>query len=211
MTTTTIPTNLHIEGNLTLTGSYQKVDSGDILNQKTLESYLIPWTAWRVWDAVHTNLPGTAANDDLALVGGTFGTDTWCVESGDLKAAGATTRYARAFIQLPPEYEDGQTVNIRVRGGMETTVADNSATVDLEVYESDYEGDAAGPTDLCATAAQSINSLTHADKDFTITATGLAAGDWLDVRLAVAVNDAATGTVVLARVGNVNLLCDVIL
>lgn len=207
---TTIDTDLHVQGNITYTGSLPKKDSEDLLNQKPLEKYLIPWTSWRVWNAVHTNLPGAPAADDLALEGGTFGTDVWCIETGDLKAAGATTRYARAFAQLPPEYQDGETVKIQVRGGMETTVADGSATIDVEAYLSDYEGDVDG-ADLVSTAAQSINSLTHANKNFTVTAAGLEAGDWLDIRIAVAVNDGATATEVLARLGNISLLCDVIL
>jgi len=178
------------------------------LEQNNLESYTIPMTSWRVHDALHTLLPGTSATDDLGLIGGTFGSASPSIQTYDVKTVGATSLYARnadRFI-LPPEYVAGQTVVIRLHAGMLTTVADTTATADLEVYLSDEEAGAGA--DLCATAAQSINSLTLADKDFTITASGLSPGDVLDVRLALAINDAAGEVAVLGIVGAVKLLCD---
>lgn len=175
--------------------------------QEALASYMIPWTAFRVHDAYGTNLPATPSTDDLGLVGGTFGSATPSIQTEDLKAAGATTSYARFSVQLPPEYDAGETVIIRVHAGMLTTIADNAATLDVECYESNSE--AGVSADLCATAATSINDLTLADKDFTITATSLVAGDWLDVRLKTVVTDAATGTAVKAIIGKVALCCDI--
>jgi hypothetical protein len=175
--------------------------------QSALQPFTIPWTAWRVWDAVQTNLPGTPATDDLGLIGGTFATAPPSIQTGDLKAAGATTRYARAQVELPWDYEAGQSVTLRFHAGMVTTISDGTATLDVEAYESDEEVGISA--DLCATAAQSINSLTFADIDFTITPTTLAAGDMLDVRIAIAINDTATGTAVIGCVGAAKLLCDV--
>lgn len=180
----------------------------EALPQRDLQVYTIPLTQFRVWDAMQTNLPGTAATDDLALIGSTtFGTNSLRISAGDLKAAGATTRRMRALIQLPAEYVAGQTVTLRLYAGMETTVADTTATVDVEAYLTDYEGAVSG-SDLVTTAATSINSTTFSAKDFQLTATSLTAGDWLDVRISVAVNDAATGTAVDAAIGYVRLLCD---
>ena len=174
--------------------------------QETLQPYSVKLTDFRVHDAIQTNLPGTAAADDLAIDGDTFGTGSPHLTAGDLKAAGATTRYARAMLTLPPEYDDGETVTLRVKCGVQTTVADTTCTIDAEVYESD--GELGVSADLCTTAATDMNSLTFANKDFAITATGLAAGDVLDVRLAIACNDAATGTAVEPSIGEVKLLCD---
>jgi hypothetical protein len=161
-----------------------------------------------VWDALATNLPGTSATDDLALTGGTFGTGTPSIQTSDLKNAGATTRYARCTVELPPEYVAGETVTIRLHAGMITTAASASATADLEVYLSNREFLVDG-SDLCATAAQSINNTTLADKDYTITATSLAPGDILDIRLAIAVSDTATATAVIGCVGSCELLLDI--
>jgi hypothetical protein len=111
------------------------------------------------------------------------------------------------LVQLPPEYDDGETVQIRVHGGMKTTVSDTTATVDVECYESDKERGISA--DLCTTSAQTINSLTFGDDDFTITATSLVSGDVLDIRITVAITDGATGTAVLGEIGSVELLCDI--
>ena len=212
--------NLHIGGRLTadaMTIPDDAVtansihDDAEILRsqliQEPLAEFVIRLTAFRVWDALQTNLPGTSATDDLGLIGGTFGTNSPKLKTYDVKAAGAVTLRARVLVQLPVEYEAGQTVNIRLRCEMETTVADVSATVDVEAYQSNDNGGISA--DLCATAAQSINSLTDANKDFVITPTTLAPGDWLDVRVTIAVNDAATATAVLATIGNASLLCDI--
>lgn len=177
------------------------------IEQDTSQLYVIPWESFRVHDAIATNLPGTAANDDLGLYGNTFGTGSPSIESGDLKAAGATSRYARFQFALPPEYDDGQTVVLRAHAGMNTTVADTTATLDVECYKSDTE--AGIGSDLCATGAQSINSLTFADYDFTITASGLVSGDVLDIRLTMAINDGATGTAVIGEIGWLGFLLDI--
>lgn len=175
--------------------------------QSDTGTFRISLLSWRVWDALISSLPAAAANDDLGLIQGTFGTNSPTIQAGDLKAAGATTRYARTVFSLPAEYVSGSAITIRTHAGMKTTVSDGTATIDVECYKSDDE-EGIG-SDLCATAAQSINSLTDADKDFTITPTGLVAGDTLDIRIAVAVNDAATATAVIAVVGSVDVLCGV--
>lgn len=178
-----------------------------ILAQADLQEFVIPWSWWRQHDAFATPLAAAAAADDLGLVGGAFGTDHPTIQTGDLKNAGATTRYARAVIPLPWEYVSGQTVTLRFHAGMITTVASTSATLDLVAYESD--GELGLSADLCATDAKNINSLTFADFDFSITPTGLVAGDELDVRIAIAINDAETGTAVIGCIGKASLLCDV--
>jgi len=49
---------------------------------------------------------------------------------------------------------------------MKTTVANGTATVDVNARIDDTDGGCGG--DLCVTAAQSINSLTKANLDFVI-------------------------------------------
>lgn len=178
-----------------------------ILRQDPNAIFPVPLTSLRVWDAYHTVLPGTAAADDLALVGGTFATAPPVVSAGDLKAAGATTRYARFQVQLPECYDAGQTVSLSIAAGMVTTVADVSCTIDAEVYKIDKT--AGIGSDLCATAAVTINSLVMSAKVFAITPGSLAAGDVFDVRIAIACNDAATGTAVTPTIAAIDLLADI--
>lgn len=205
---TTFPGDIVVPGEARISGSITPTRARNtILSQVELQPFVIPITSWRTWDAMGTNLPDAAGNDDLGLVGGTFGTAPPSLQSGDLKAAGATSRYARALIQLPWEYEAGQSVTLRFHAGMLTTVASTTATLDVSAYRSDTENGISA--DLCATAAQDINSLTFADFNFVITPTTLNPGDLLDVRIIVAVNDGATVTAVTAAIGKAVLLCDV--
>jgi len=194
-----------ITGNLQVDGSLPTYERTN-LQQDTNQPFVIPLINARVHDAPQTNLPGTAADDDLGLAGAAFGTNSLYLTTGDVKAAGCT-RYARFQIPIPMEYDAGETLTLRCHAGMQTTVADTSATLDVEAYKSDEEGGIG--SDICATAAQSINSLTDADYDFAITPTGLSPGDMLDVRLTVTVADSATGTAVIANVGALQLLADV--
>lgn len=196
-----------IPGSLTVSGTMPEIGRARI-TQTQLASYLLPFYVWHVHDAVGT-LIGTAGNDDLGVTGNTFGTDIPFITAGDQKNnTSLNTRYARTVFQLPAEYDAGQDIQIRASAGMVTTVASAAATIDFEVYKSDRETAKTG-SDLCATAAQSINSTTFADKDFIVTSAGLVAGDWLDIRMAIGVNDTATGTAVDAAAGSVEVLLDI--
>jgi hypothetical protein len=213
--------DVYISGNLqvgaglsvpanTLHGSAFKADAEidrDQMAQDPLKVFPVPMTDFRVWDAVTSLLPATGGTDDLGLYTGTFGTDSPNIKTGDVKAAGAVTRRARVQIPLPMEYEDGETVQLRLKAGMQTTVADVSATIDVEVYRIERDGTVGA--DLCGTAAQSINSLTLADKTFDIDEATLVTGDILDVRVTIATNDAATATAVIAMLVAMELLADV--
>lgn len=192
-----------IEGDMTLSGRLQ-VRGGiigqnrDGLNQDVLYPFPLELQDFRVWDAFQTPL-GSAGSDDLGITAGAFGTGCPYITSGDVKAAGAVTRYARTMFTLPAEFDPGQSMTITLRAGMITTIADVSATVDVEVYKSGGNGLVSG-SDLCTTSALSINSLTFADNIFTITSTGLIVGDVLDIRIKIATSDSATVTAVIAAI-----------
>jgi hypothetical protein len=178
-----------------------------ILKQDANAIFPVPLTSLRVWDAYHTVLPGTAAADDLALIGGTFATAPPTVSAGDCKALGATTRYARFQVQLPECYDGGQTVSLAISAGMLTTISDTTCTIDAQVFKIDKL--AGIGSDLCATAATTMNSLVFATKTFAITSSGLTAGDVFDVRIAIACNDGATATAVTPTIAAIDLLADI--
>lgn len=201
---------LSIRGNLDISSGTFTAKDGQLarakLTQEDLSAVGIPLHDMRVWDDLNALLPGTAATDDLAFIEGTWGTDAATLQSSDGKATTVTQR-ARFMVSLGNEYVAGETVQIRVRGGMITTISDTTATVDLEVYVND--GDGGVGADLCATAAQDINSLTKSNNDFTITSASLVHGDVLDVRMTVAITDGATGTAVIGEISNIKLLRDI--
>ncbi len=221
MATTIIPTSLHVVGTVTSDGTLQpsasSVTNSTVssnaalarakLEQNTVVPFVINLTDCRIYDAFHTNLPGAGATDDLGLIGGVSGTNSPTLQTGEARTLGSTNFKCRFLTKLPAEYDNGQTVEIRIHGGMKTTIADTSATVDVSCYESNKEEGISA--DLCTTSALSINSLTDADLDFTITATDLATGDVLDVLVTLNVNDAATGTAVIGMIGSIELLCDI--
>jgi hypothetical protein len=204
---TTFPGGIVVNGDIRVSGKIQPaIARANILSLVELAQYTVPWSLWRVHDAIATNLPAAAADDDLGLVGGTFGSASPSIQSVDFGGT-STTAYARAQIPLPAEYEAGQTVTLRFHAGM-LVVADDSCTLDVVCYETDEE--AGISADICATAAQSINSATLADMDFTITPSALTAGDLLDVRIVVAGTDAGNAAPnITAVIGAAKLLCDV--
>lgn len=202
-------------GDMVCTGTLQIKEGGisvqtrsTILRQDANVVFPIPWDSLRVWDAYGTNLPATAATDDLALVGGTFATAPPMVQAGDCKAAGTTTRYARFQVILPECYQATETVSIVATAGMKTTVADTSCVVDFEVYRVEKIGGTIS-SDLCTTSATTINSTTFAAKTFAVTSSALAAGDILDVRMTITCVDAATATAVTPAVAGLDLVCDI--
>ena len=176
------------------------------LTQDDAAVYDIPLTSLRTWDALATNLPGTAADDDLALITGTPGTDAPTIQAGDIGGA-SSTRKASFELTLPPEYVDGETVTLRIHGGLLTTVCDGSCTVDVQAYEVAAAGSVGA--DICATAAQSMNSLTFANLDFTITPTGLAAGDRVMVVLSVAYADSGDLGAMTPELTSIKVLADI--
>lgn len=207
MTTATarIDGDLRVTGDLQVDGAMPDI-TRDLIAQDQNAVFAVPLTDLRIHDAIDDPLTGTASADDLELDNGTFGTSAPTVQTGDVKNS-TVTRYARFLYPLEPEYDDGNSVTVRVSAGMITTVASVAATLDVEVYKHDREGGVG--SDLCTTAAQSINSLTFANKDFDVSPSGLTAGDVLDIRLTLAVEDSATATAVIAAIGALEMLLDI--
>lgn len=168
--------------------------------------YPISLLEFQTWDALKTNLPAAAANDDLGLVTGTLGTHAPTITAGDVKTT-SSTRYARCQVGLPAEYKAGGSVTLRISAGVQTTIADTSCTVDAQVYR--VVRDTTVGSDICATTAQSCNSTTFSDKSFTITPTTLNPGDLLDIRVALIYVDGSTATAVTPTIASVDLLIDI--
>jgi hypothetical protein len=206
--TTRLPTNLILEGDLTVNGALPSYPRSS-LAQDDFTVHQLPLERFRVWDAVATTLPGTSATDDLGLITGTFGTAPSYIGTGDVKNTTTITRYARIGYCLPPEYVAGQSVRMNLHAGMITTVSSGVATVDVECYKIAQDGTTGVGSDLCTTAATTIKSLTFSDKPFDITATALAPGDWLDIRITVNIVDSATATAVIGAILTAEMHLDI--
>ena len=205
---TNFPGDLIAVGDIICGGSYRGITRA-MLTQTSNAIFPVNLANFRVWDAIQTVLPGTAAADDLGLIGTTFGTVAPTIRTSDSKAA-STTQRARIFIPIPAEFQAAETVSVVISAGMTTTISDTTATVDVEAYEVLTTGALGGsPTDLCTTAATTINSVTFADATFALTSSGLIAGDLLDVRITIAIVDGATATAVIGTIVKVALVCDI--
>jgi len=146
-----------------------------------------------------------ATADDMVIVTGTPGTDAPTLQGIDFGGSATDEKCAFEFV-LPQEYRAGAAVTLRVKAGMLTTLADENTTpvtVDANVYRD--AGTGLVGTDICATAAQAINSLTMANKDFTITPTTLVPGDRLVIVLTLAGDDAGNLGVMIPEIQNVAL------
>jgi len=118
-----------------------------------------------------TVAPG--ADDDLTYYEGTFGTNAAWLQSYDCGGVGhagaGATQKAIFTVVVPQTLPAGATVSLVANAGMQTTVADQAATLDFSCYVADYTNeDGTMSGDLITTAAQSVNSTTVADKTFAL-------------------------------------------
>ena len=200
-------TNLDLASISLITGSLSRAK----LTQDDLQKYDLPLENFVVHDEPGTPLPATGANpqDDFGVTGATYGTNSIALITRDEKAnAGAHAVYGRTSYTLPPEYVAGQTLQIVVVAGANTTVAGTSMTVDAQACKVHATDGTAG-ADLVSTAAQPCNDLVAAAFTFTLDPSGLSAGDKLDIRIAITTNDAATPTAVKGVVNRAYLLADI--
>lgn len=121
----------------------------------------------------------------LALVAGTHGTNSPVIRGSDVSGTTAT-EVARMTLPVPTDYAGGDLTFVFF-AGMQTTVSDGTATLDLQVYKTINTGSVS--SDLCETDAQSINSTTKANKSFTVDGDNLSAGDMLDIEITVSATD----------------------
>lgn len=177
--------------------------------QEVLVEYVVNPLLCRVHDSLHTLLGATAGSpsaDDMALITGTPGTDAPTLQGVDFGGTSTDEKCAFLFV-LPAEYDEGQSITVRIRAAMLTTVSDGTATVDVECWKADDNG--AVGSDICATAAQSINSLTPANKDFVITPSGLEVGDVLIIRVSFGGSDTGNAGVMIPEISKISLLLDI--
>jgi len=179
------------------------------LAQDALKPYTIPLTSCRVWDAMATSLgvaAGSPSADDMGLITGTPGTDVPTLQGVDFGGTSTDEKCAFEFV-LPAEYDAANTITLRIRAAMLTTVSDGTATIDAQCYASNRDGVASA--DLVSTDAQNMKTLTPANYDFTVTPTGRAAGDRLVFVLAFGGSDTGDAGVMISEISEIELLLDV--
>lgn len=117
--------------------------------------------------------------------------------------AGVEAETSSITWHLPPNYVAAGSVVVRVHARCDSADA-TTATLDVVMFEGNKNGGAGA--DLVTTAAQSIDTATWASYDFTVTATGLVAGDLLGGGIATSVDDPAGGGTPRAEIGAIEIL-----
>ena len=202
--------DVRIQGNLALVGDDSKITTPilrDWLAQEPLVRFPIRLTDFRTHDTLQP-LANSASGNNLAIVGGTYGTDGVNLSAGDVHAAGVVTRRARAVVPLPAEYVGGQQINVKVAGATKTNAADTYCTVAVEAWKINRDSLVTG-SQLVTTSAAAINSTTFAEKTFVLNSASLQPGDLLDIRVTIAVDDGAGGAAVTPTIASVDLLLNI--
>lgn len=196
----TLPANSVLNANVASTAAIDRSK----LALESLASFAVPFNHFRVWDAMATNLPGTAADDDLGFTGGTWGTSVPHLTTSDFEGTTVTQR-ARVQIFAPENFITGEDFQFSLTCKV-SAAAQVSATVDVEAFLTGYDGAVTG-ADICATAAQSINSTTAAGKAFVLS--GVTPGALIDVRVTIAGDDTGGTGAITAIIGGAFILCDI--
>lgn len=170
----------------------------------TVASRVCNVTLDRVKKLTLLELAATAGSSLLGLSAGTHGTHAPML-IGEAASGNSKTNEGRFLFTLPENYTAATNLVLRMHAKV-TGNLQVSQTIDASVYESDKEGAAGGsPTDLCATAAQALTS-SWADYNFTITGTNLVAGDVIDVKVTLAIDDTGGTANKLAEIGDIRIL-----
>jgi len=182
-----------------------QLDEGAKTSRSLWEHHLDLMAAARNADG--TVLDATGAAGNFKITAGGWGTGTLILEGEDAQNNTKTDTLCAVF-QLPVTYEDDEDLQVIVNGRYDDTGGGSvpTATVDVEVYKLDDEG--AVGADLCATAAQNLAN-TFADKTFTVTDAGLAAGDRLMVLVRTAITEAGNTGTLTAEIGSIRAAADI--
>jgi len=128
---------------------------------------------------------------------------TWSLKTADSHQAAVTNSAYFAFA-LPPRYSAAGDITVTLRSRV-TLDMNVSQYVDVEIKKV---GDGTLGADICATAHQAI-STSWADDAFTITPTGLVAGDVLVCKVAVELDDTlGTADVKRGQITKVTVTCE---
>lgn len=168
------------------------------LAQDALQVYATELSAWRQADQAVMGITGTAGDHffDVAtnvhrLVGNTPSSST-------------VTDISLFQFVIPPEYEDGETISFRAACKVDTAADTN--TIQAEIFEANATTGAVGG-DLATGGAIAVTS-SAAFKTWTITASGLVAGDRLNIKLTT-INDDADGSDGIVSIFSLDFLIDI--
>lgn len=165
------------------------------------KAYGIPISQIKAADGADLALSETAGDHFLSLA-----SDVWLLQ-GEEAISETEASVSRFQFVLPPEYKAGGNVKLRLKHRSNGAGTAGTCTIDVNAYEQD--GNGAKGSDICATAAQTVTKTTWTTSDFTITATGLVAGDIINFVVTTSIQESA-GSALAAQIDGIAVLCDVV-
>ena len=194
-----------VSGDVTL-NSNGTVTIADLARAKLAtetKRYGVPLPTFVKFDALKDALPDAPDGTYLGLGDGALAKVTGTTTNSN-GTASADEWLAATFV-LPAEYVDAGTITLRVRAKV-SVARQVSATVDAVVQQKEEDGGQGG--DLVTTAPQSLTT-SYANYDFTVTPTGLVAGDVLHLQGGLATDDTGGGSDGYPLATQVSVFCQV--
>lgn len=146
-------------------------------------TYNIPLESVRQADGAVMGITETAGNHYLSLGGSTLFLLYSEIANNETEASVSVFSF-----RLPSNYKAGGTVSISAKHQLFGAGTSGGSTIDFEVYK---QNDGAAGSDLVTTTAATITT-SWATSAFTITPTGLVAGDLFFVKMTTSVVETAT-------------------
>jgi hypothetical protein len=173
------------------------------LAEDALAVHGLPLMACRRTDGTVLTTSGGAGY--VSIYGAAWGAGDMYLRT--VTAQGTTeTAYLATEFPLPPSYVAGGDVQVVVRCRSSGSGTPGTLTVDVQAYK--MVGDGTAGSDLCTTAAQTY-SATAADYAFTITPTGLAAGDHIRILIQVVVQETGGSAWLQAMITRLSVKLDI--
>ena len=173
-----------------------------VISTDSAALYNVPVTSWLNPADAEPLVGATLETDGTMNIGG-VGTGVVGLVSNVTDDETETNSMA-TIIFLPAEYVAGSAITVSFQ--VKITNAATTATIDMTAQKISSAG--APGSDVCATAVQTITT-SFTTKSFTITPTGLVAGDRLQIVVTTAILDAAGGSTTQVQIAYVNVALDI--
>lgn len=174
------------------------------LVEDALAVYGVPVGDLRQTTGIGLAASETAGNFNVSVSGNVI------VAQGEITDNETETSVVQFTFTLPPEYVAAGDVRVRLPVSLVKTAAavDNASSIDCSAYK---QANGAVGADLVSTAAQTFAATdTWYNKDFVIDASGLVAGDRLNIVVTAAIVDSeAGGGTLRLNLGEPKMLIDV--
>ncbi len=174
---------------------------GDLEFIGTSSAFSVNFTDLRRTGDCALILPNAGDNTNLGITTGASGAANISLTSSNPTGATKTEKARFQFI-IPANYITASDLTLTARARVAVALQ-VSATLDFTVFESNKELGVGA--DICATAAQSINTDAWANYAYTITGAALLPGDVIDIEMTTALDDTAGAHAGFAQVGNITI------